>query len=95
MAEVNKERKYASIRDRVEFRPVGLETLGAFGPSARSLIEDISARIRQRTGQASALARLLRQIGAAIHIGNAACIAEAHSRPTIYFARQTLAGASS
>ena len=95
MAEAGKERKYASIRDRVDFRPVGLETLGSFGPGARSLFEDISARIRERTGQASARVRLLRQIGAAIHIGNAACVAEAHSRPAGSLVGTTRAGASS
>ena len=59
---------------------VGLETLGAFGPIARALLDEIARRIQERLGFAGARARLYRQIPAAVQIGNAACILEAHSR---------------
>ena len=68
--------KYTSIADRVDFPAVGLETLGAFGPSARALLDEIAMKIRERSAFAGAKARL----SAAVHIGNAACILEAHSR---------------
>ena len=80
LAEEKKVRKYASIADRVDFRAVGLETLGAFGPGARALFDEIARLIRERSGFAGARARLYRQISAAVQIGNAACILEAHTR---------------
>ena len=80
LAESKKARKYASISDRIDFRAVGIETLGAFGSSARALLDDIARRIRDRSGLPGAKARLYRQISAAVQIGNAACILEAHSR---------------
>ena len=52
LAEAHKERKYEALGDRVEFRAVGLETLGAFGNGARSLFDDIAFRIRAATGSA-------------------------------------------
>ena len=79
-AEGKKLLKYTSIADRVDFRAVGLETLSAFGPSARALLDEIAMKIRERSAFAGAKARLYRQISAAVHIGNAACILEAHSR---------------
>ena len=33
-AETKKETKYTPIKDRATFRAIGIETLGAFGPSA-------------------------------------------------------------
>ena len=80
IAENSKNRKYEVLRGRVDFRAVGLETLGAFGPGALALFEDIGARIQTRLGSTGARFRLYRQIAAAIQLGNAACILEAHSR---------------
>lgn len=77
---------YAPIGYRVDIRPVGqdLDSRGLWPKRTLAHRGDFSAR-------PSARVRLLRQIGAAIHIGNAACIAEALSRPV----GLTLAGASS
>ena len=80
IAEAKKFRKYASLHDRADFRAVGLETLGAFGPSAKALLDEIGLRIQSRSGRPGERARLYRRIAAAIQIGNAACILEAHSR---------------
>ena len=79
-AEIRKRRKYSALSERIDFRPVGLETLGPFGPSAIELLHSIASRIRARTGDSGARVRLYRQIAAAVQIGNAACIIEAHSR---------------
>ena len=73
-------KKYRTLTDRVDFRAVGLETFGAFGPSAIALFDDIGARIDVRRGSPGARLRLYRQIAAAIQLGNTACILEAHSR---------------
>ena len=79
-AEAKKRVKYAALEGRVDFRPVGLETLGPFGPSVSELLDSIATRIRAKTGDAAARTRLYRRITAAVQMGNAACIVEAHSR---------------
>ena len=79
-AEGHKDQKYRPLSDRVLFRAVGLETFGAFGPSAIALFDDIAARIQAHQNTSGTRARLFRQIAAAIQLGNAACILESHSR---------------
>ena len=49
-AEAQKLRKYESLSDRVDFRAVGLGTLGAFGAGARALLDNIAARIDAHSG---------------------------------------------
>ena len=83
LAETVKEKKYAQLADRVQFFPVGLETLGAFGPSALQLVDAVASRIRARTGEQGARTRLCRRLAAAIQMGNAACIVEAHTPPAL------------
>ena len=82
-AEAKKRYKYSALQGRIDFRPVGLETLGPFGSSARKLFDSIASRIRAKTGDAGARTRLYRRIAAAVQIGNAACIVEAHARASI------------
>ena len=79
-AEERKRLKYISLSGRVVFYPVALETLGAFGRSASELFDTIARRIEARSGENGSRARLHRQIAAAVQLGNAACISEAHSR---------------
>ena len=79
-AKVRKEAKYSSLADRVQFRDVEIETIGAFGPSAHRLVDEIAGRIESRTGVAGARVILYRHIAAAVQTGNYACIMEAHSR---------------
>ena len=43
-AEDRKAVKYSSLAGRVRFRAVAIETVGAFGPSARELFEDIAEK---------------------------------------------------
>ena len=62
--------------------PFALETLGPFGLSARRLLSDVAARISARSGDKGVRARLNRQFAAAVQAGNAACVLEAHGRPT-------------
>ena len=72
--------KYSALQGRIDFRPVGWEMLGPFGPSVTELFDSIASRIRARTGDAVSRIRVYRRIAAAVQIGNAACIVEAHSR---------------
>ena len=71
--------------------PVGLETLGAFGPSAKGLLDDLAVKIRARTGGGDARSTLYRRVAAAIQMGNAACILDAHSNMSNHTPEPTLA----
>ena len=79
-AETKQLSKYESLSDRVDFRAVGLETLGAFGAGARALLDDIASRIDAHSGAINSRSRLYRRIAAAVQVGNGACVLEAHSR---------------
>ena len=79
IAEARKNQKYQALTDRVDFRAVGLETLGAFGPRATALFDEITSRIKVRHNTTGARSRLYRQVADAIQLGNAACILESHS----------------
>ena len=70
-------RKYESLSDHVDFRAVGLETLRRGGSGAA---RRIAARIDARGSAINSRFRLYRRIAAAVQIGNAACVLEAHSR---------------
>ena len=78
-AEIKKERKYEPIKERAIFRAIGIETIGAFGPSSRKLFDEVAAMIKARTGDTRSRSRLYCRIAAAVQCGNAACIAESHS----------------
>ena len=78
-AESRKCRKYDDLSDRYDFRPFGVETLGAFGPRALELVDSLAARIRAQTGESGARSRIYRRLAAAVQAGNARRIVEAHS----------------
>ena len=50
-AESRKQRKYELFEDRFIVQPVGFETLGSWGPVARTFLSDIGRRIGQATGR--------------------------------------------
>ena len=50
--------------------PVAVESHGAWGPSATSLVEAIGRRIRVKTGEQKALAYLYQSISLEIQRGN-------------------------
>ena len=74
-AETLKARKYADLADRFDFRPVGVESLGAFGPQALELVQSIVARFRGHGDQNGVRARIYpasrrRRAGRATHAGS-------------------------
>ena len=77
--ELRKSKKYADMSEQYDFRPVGMETLGAFGPQALELVDSLSARIFNQSGDIGTRSRILRRLAAAIQAGNARRIVEAHS----------------
>ena len=50
-AEREKNKKYAHLADQYIFYPIGFETIGSWGPSAREILQPISKRILQHTGK--------------------------------------------
>ena len=81
-AESHKARKYADLGDRYDFRPIGVETLGAFGPRALELVEALVARFRGKPTRTASARASIRRLGAAVQAGNARRIIEAHSAVT-------------
>ena len=58
-AESRKDDKYSSLRSRgIDFRPLAIETLGAFGRSALEVVDLIVERIRKRNRPARSLSTL-------------------------------------
>ena len=74
--------KYQNITDHFIFSPVGFETMGPWGPSAKELISLIGRRITDRTGEKQATEFLRQRISIAIQRGNAASISDtvSHSK---------------
>ena len=68
------------LANRVRFHAVAIETVGAFGPSAREFIDDIAEKIKSCSGDAGARPRLYRRVAAAVQTRNYACVAEADAR---------------
>ena len=48
-AESRKQRKYEHLEDRFIVQSVGFETLGSWGPAARSFLSDIGRRVQRAT----------------------------------------------
>ena len=94
-AEASKDKKYAKLAaGRAFFVPVGLETLGAFGTSAKEMFDNLASNIRAKTGNNNSRISMYRRVAAAIQNGNAACILDAHWHTSGAFAGLTLAAAS-
>ena len=49
-AESRKQRKYELLEDRFIVQPVEFETLGSWGPAARTFLSDMSRRTEKATG---------------------------------------------
>ena len=69
-AERLKAQKYRYLNPHYNFVPVAIETLGTFGPSAKSCFKDLGARIKQATFDSSSHFYLLQRIGVAIQNSN-------------------------
>jgi hypothetical protein len=75
-AEERKLSKYARLADSFEVIPVGVETLGAWGPLGWGLIREIGRRLIEATGEPRSTTYLVQAINIAIQRGNTACILE-------------------
>ena len=78
LAETRKRSKYLPVLDRVDIVPLAVETTGAVGLSFLELLRELSIRIEGRGGGVSAYRLLLRELSAAVQLGNAICVLELH-----------------
>jgi len=72
--EKEKIRKYENLQTQYHFAPVGLESLGSWGPKAKDLIKDIRRRIRGIAEEPRSTAFLTQRISIELQRGNAACV---------------------
>lgn len=72
VAELNKRNKYASLGESYIFLPFAVETMGPWGPAAKSLIKEISKRLTDLTRDQKAGTYLGQRISLAIQRGNVA-----------------------
>ena len=73
-AEARKKEKYALLSKSHHFVPVAIETSGALGPDALSLLTDISRRQQSITHDHQSLPFLLQRVSIALQQGNAASV---------------------
>ena len=76
LAEKGKLKKYRHLNKDYHVIPVGIETLGSFGPHALNFIKDIGQRIMEISGEKRLTSYLMQMIGMAIQRRNSACINE-------------------
>ena len=67
---------HCSLNNDYYVVPIGIETLGSFGPHALDFIKDIGHRITESTGEKKSTSYLMQTIGMAIQRGNSSCILE-------------------
>lgn len=74
VAEGRKRDKYSGLGGQFHFVPIGVETLGSWGPDAVSLIHSIGRRVIEATGEKHAMGFLRQRISIAIQRGNASSV---------------------
>ena len=73
-AELRKKAKYSHLEASHHFVPVAVETMGVFGPEARSFLRDLGRHLTRVTGDPLEHNYLMQRIAVAVQRGNAAAI---------------------
>ena len=73
-AEKRKKTKYSHLEASHLFIPVAVETLGVFGPEARSFIRELGRRLSEVTSEPLSHHHLVQQIAVAVQRGNTAAV---------------------
>ncbi|XP_048484626.1 uncharacterized protein LOC125490201 [Plutella xylostella] len=73
-AENLKREKYRSLDSTYLFLPFGVETMGPWGPDAKSLVKEITSRLADVSGDKRAGAYLRQRLSLAIQRGNVASV---------------------
>ena len=69
-AEESKCSKYFRLRSLYHFVPVGIETLGVFGPQTAAFLHDLGRHFKRATQEQEALNHLLERISVAVQRTN-------------------------
>jgi hypothetical protein len=70
-AEDAKIRKYSTLVSQYEFAPIGVETLGSWGPCALRVLKEIGKRITVQTCESRSTIYLMQRLSIAVQRGNA------------------------
>ena len=73
-AERAKKAKYPLLCQRFQFEPIAFETAGTFGPGTRIILNEIGARLRERTGDKREGMWLKQRLAISVQRGNALTI---------------------
>ena len=73
-AEQLKQRKYSSLTSMFIFAPVCIESLGAWGESAKKFVHQVGARVRETTGEVQDTSFLIQRLAIDAQRGNAASV---------------------
>ena len=73
-AETRKDRKYECLFSRFNFQPVAFETAGACGPSTKTFVRQLGARVAAYTGDQREQAWLWQRLSLAVVRGNASSV---------------------
>ena len=79
-AEEQKRRKYATLTPSYAFAPICIETLGAWGDSAKDLVRKIGARVSEKTGEPRSTSFLIQRLVLDVQKGNTAAVFGHHPR---------------
>ena len=79
-AETRKKNKYESLSRQYTFVPVAIESHGAWGPSAFSLVTQLGRRIFLKSGEDKAVAYLQQSISMAIQRGNCKLLHDSYQK---------------
>ena len=67
-------RQYSSLIPSFHFSPLCVETLGAWGSCARSLVRRIGSRVKEQSGDNRATQFLIQKVAIDVQCGNAASV---------------------
>ena len=74
LVEKKNRRIYTDLEPTHHFVPIGIETLGVFGPEARSFFVDLGHRLRETNSESLSYTQLIQRISVAVQRGNAPSI---------------------
>ena len=69
-----KNTKYSDLHANYEFRPLGFETMGHWGPTTVEFVKELGRLLAQATGEPRSTAFLRQRLSVAIQRANAAAV---------------------
>ena len=73
-AEILKSQKYTDLGDRYNFKPLGFETVGGWGPKTVAFMHNLGRKIKTKTSEPRSTSYLFQRLSIAIQRGNCASV---------------------